>query len=107
MNTAQKIIKYFAIAFASLLSVSIIAGIVFGCLGILAATKLIKDNSSVEITCEENESPCLKISLGVSDLEIKKGDKLLLISAKNDETLESKKTHNMLEMISIKRSKER
>lgn len=76
MNTAQKIIKYFAIAFASLLSVSIIAGIVFGCLGILTATKLIKDNSSVAITCEENESPCLKITLGVSDLEIKKGDKL-------------------------------
>ncbi|MBO5810039.1 MAG: potassium/proton antiporter [Bacteroidales bacterium] len=40
-------------------------------------------------------------------LLLKKGDKLLLISAKNDETLESKKTHNMLEMISIKRSKER
>ncbi len=40
-------------------------------------------------------------------LLLKKGDKLLLISAKNDETIESKKTHNMLEMISTKRSKER
>ena len=40
-------------------------------------------------------------------LLLKKGDKLLLISAKNDETDESKKTHNMLEMISIKRSKQR
>ena len=38
-------------------------------------------------------------------LLLKKGDKLLLISAKNDETIESKKTHNMLEMISNKRSK--
>ena len=33
-------------------------------------------------------------------LLLKKGDKLLLISAKNDETVESKKTHSMLEMIS-------
>ncbi len=40
-------------------------------------------------------------------LLLKKGDKLLLISAKNDESVESKKTHNMLEMISAKRSKER
>ena len=40
-------------------------------------------------------------------LLLKKGDKLLLISAKNDETVESKKTHNMLEMISNKRSKQR
>ena len=40
-------------------------------------------------------------------LLLKKGDKLLLISAKKDETVESRKTHNMLEMISIKRSKER
>lgn len=39
-------------------------------------------------------------------LLLKKGDKLLLISAKNDETVESKQTHNMLEMISSKRSKE-
>ncbi|MBR5604630.1 MAG: potassium/proton antiporter [Bacteroidales bacterium] len=40
-------------------------------------------------------------------LLLKKGDKLLLISAKNDETVESKKTHSMLEMISEKRSKQR
>jgi cell volume regulation protein A len=40
-------------------------------------------------------------------LLLKKGDKLLLISAKDDESIESKKTHNMLEMISIKRSKGR
>ena len=40
-------------------------------------------------------------------LLLKKGDKLLLISAKNDETVESKKTHSMLEMISNKRSKQR
>jgi cell volume regulation protein A len=40
-------------------------------------------------------------------LLLKKGDKLLLISAKNDETAESKQTHNMLEMISVKRSKQR
>ena len=40
-------------------------------------------------------------------LLLKKGDKLLLISAKKDETVESKKTHSILEMISDKRSKQR
>ena len=40
-------------------------------------------------------------------LLLKKGDKLLLISAKKDETVESKKTHSMLEMISNRRSKQR
>ncbi|MBR3332503.1 DUF4097 family beta strand repeat protein [Candidatus Saccharibacteria bacterium] len=76
MNTAQKIIKYFAIAFAATLSISIIAGIIFGGLGILTATKLIKDNSSVEISCEESDKACLQISLAASELIIKKGDNL-------------------------------
>lgn len=40
-------------------------------------------------------------------LLLKKGDKLLLISAKKDETVESKKTHSILEMISDRRSKQR
>ncbi|MBR2658987.1 DUF4097 family beta strand repeat protein [Candidatus Saccharibacteria bacterium] len=76
MNSVQKIIKYFAIAFAATLSISIIAGIVFGGLGILTATKLIKDNSSVEISCEESDKACLQISLAASELIIKKGDNL-------------------------------
>ena len=76
MSTAQKIIKYFAIAFAAMLSVSIIAGIVFGGLGILTATKLIKNNSSVDISCEESDTSCLQVTLAASELLIKKGDKL-------------------------------
>lgn len=40
-------------------------------------------------------------------LLLKKGDKLLLISAKNDETAESQKTFSVLDAISKKRSKQR
>ncbi|MBQ8222813.1 MAG: potassium/proton antiporter [Bacteroidales bacterium] len=39
-------------------------------------------------------------------LFLKKGDKLLLISANDDTTEEAQKTHNILEMISDKRSRE-
>ena len=74
MNTAQKIIKYFAVGFAAFLSFTIISAIAFGALGILGATKLIKNNSNVEIRCEADESPCLQISLGASELIIKKGE---------------------------------
>ena len=75
MNTAQKIIKYIALAFAALLSVSIIAGLIFAGLGIMTATKLISNNSHVEIRCEADESPCLEIALAASELVIKKGEK--------------------------------
>lgn len=75
MNTAQKIIKYIALAFAAFLSVSIIAGLVFAGLGIVTATKLIDKNSHVEISCEANESPCLEVALAASELVIKKGEK--------------------------------
>ena len=75
MNTAQKIIKYIAIAFAALLSVSIIAGLVFAGLGVMTASKLISNNSHVEIRCEADESPCLQIALAASELVIKKGEK--------------------------------
>lgn len=75
MNTAQKIIKYIAIAFAALLSVSIIAGLIFAGLGLMTATKLISNNSHVEISCEADEAPCLQVALAASELVIKKGDK--------------------------------
>ncbi len=74
MSTAQRIIKYFAVGFAAFLSFTIISAIVFGALGILGATKLIKSNSNVEISCEVDEAPCLEISLGASELVIKKGE---------------------------------
>ena len=75
MNTAQKIIKYIAIAFAAVLSVSIISGLIFAGLGIVTATKLIDKNSHVEIACEADEAPCLQVALAASELVIKKGDK--------------------------------
>ncbi len=74
MNTAQKIIKYIAMAFAALLSVSIIAGLIFAGLGLMTATKLISNNSHVEISCEADEAPCLQVALAASELVIKKGD---------------------------------
>ncbi len=74
MNTAQRVIKYFALGFAAFLSFTIISAIAFGALGILGATKLIKNNSNVEIRCEADEAPCLQISLGASELVIKKGE---------------------------------
>lgn len=74
MNTAQRIIKYFAVGFAAFLSFTIISAIAFGALGILSATKLIKNNSNVEIRCEADESPCLQVALGASELIIKKGE---------------------------------
>jgi hypothetical protein len=75
MNTAQRVIKYIAIAFAALLSVSIIAGLIFAGLGLVTATKLISKNSHVDISCEADESPCLEVALAASELVIKKGEK--------------------------------
>lgn len=76
MNTAQKIIKYCAISFAVFLIVTIFSGIVYGILGIATVGTLISDNSSVESKCENVEERCLQVNLGVSELIIKKGDKL-------------------------------
>lgn len=84
MNTAQKIVKYFAIGFAALLIVSICSGIVFGGLGILTAGKLISDNSKVETVCTSGEEPCLQINLSLSELNIKKGESLD-VDTKNDQ----------------------
>lgn len=73
MNTAQKVIKYVAIGFAAALIVAIFSGIFFGGYGIFRATNLIKENN-VELVCETE--PCLKIALGRSNLEVKKGTEL-------------------------------
>lgn len=76
MSTAQKVIKYIATAFAVFLSVTIIASLAFAGLGLVAATKLIKNNSHVEVSCDVNEDPCLQIAMSASELVIKKGDEL-------------------------------
>lgn len=76
MNTAQKIIKYFAIAFAMLLIFSIFSGIIFGGFGLLTASNFLKTSNNAELSCSATEVPCLKISLAFADLEIKSGDSL-------------------------------
>ena len=84
MNTAQKVIKYLAMAFAIFLTVAIFSGIVYGVLGIVTAGKLVGDNSTVATKCQDNEENfCLEIALSISNLEVKKGDKLS-VETKNE-----------------------
>ena len=73
MSTAQKVIKYCAIGFAMLLIFSIFSGIIAGGIGIMTATKFISNATNANLICEESESPCLKIALAYSDLEIRSG----------------------------------
>ena len=72
MNTAQKIIKYCAIGLAAAIIVGIFSAILAGGFGIAKVTDYLKGNQ-VEVTCETE--PCLKVALGRTDLEIKKGEK--------------------------------
>lgn len=83
MNTAQKIIKYLAMAFAISLIVAIISGIVYGVLGIITAGGFIGGHSSAEIKCESVEERCLQIDLAAAELIIKKGDELK-VETEND-----------------------
>lgn len=96
MNTAQKVVKYVAFAFAIFLTVSIFSGIVYGILGIATAGKLVGDNSTVATKCEDNkEDLCLKIALSISNLEIKKGDKLS-VDTKNEKVEVTQDDHNLI-----------
>ena len=83
MTTFQKIVKYLAIGFATFLIVAIYSGILCAGLGIISASRLIKDNSSIETSCENTTETCLQISLSMSKLNIKKGDSLH-VDTKND-----------------------
>lgn len=96
MNTAQKVIKYVAMAFAVFLTVSIFSGIVYGILGIATAGKLIGDNSTVATKCVDNEENfCLEIALSISNLEIKKGDKLS-VETKNEKVEVTQDDHKLI-----------
>lgn len=81
MTTAQKIIKYFAIGFATFLIVTICAAIVYGGLGIVTTVDYVIGDRREVSECEA--TPCLSISVAISNLEIKKGDELAA-EAKND-----------------------
>ena len=96
MNTAQKVIKYVAMAFAVFLTVSIFSGIVYGVLGIATAGKLIGDNSTVATKCVDNEDDiCLEIALSISNLEVKKGDKLS-VETKNEKVEVTQDDHKLI-----------
>lgn len=80
MTTAQKIIKYFAIAFAIFLIVTIISTIISGGYALLRAFGLIHTEKNVitedlkVISNEVKEISTLKIELAFTNLEIKTGD---------------------------------
>ena len=82
MTTAQKVIKNLALAFAILLIVSIISGILSalyalsGVLGLQKEDEIIKDEMS-KINFENSEVATLDIDVAFTNLIIKKGDLLL------------------------------
>lgn len=82
MTTAQKVIKYLALAFAAFLIVSIISGILSALyalsrvLGLQKEDEIIKDEMS-KINFENSEVATLDIDVAFTNLIIKKGDLLL------------------------------
>ena len=80
MTTAQKIIKYFAIAFAIFLIVTIISAILSGIYGLLCAFGVIYSNNDIitedlkVISSEVKEVSTLKLKLAFTNLEIKTGN---------------------------------
>lgn len=82
MSSAQKVIKYFAIALAIFLTVNIIGGIItaffaiIGITGITGATSEISNNSNNEISFSETYTNItkLKIECKLSNLKIEKGE---------------------------------
>lgn len=95
MNTAQKVIKYLAMAFATFLTVAIFSGVVYGILGIVTAGKLINNSSTVAAKCEGEEKLCLEVDLAISNLEIKKGDKLS-VETKNEKVEVDQDEHKLI-----------
>ena len=110
MSETQKVIKYFAIAFAIFLSVNIIGGIitaVFFGLSIFGITLGIKEakieNNLVTTNKEEmaiiqnyEDIENMKIEIGFSKLTIKEGTELKVEAINNGKTLETKKVGNTL-----------
>ena len=80
MTTAQKIIKYFAIAFAVFLIVTIISAILSGGYALLRAFGLIHVDKNIVteelkvISSEVKEISTLKIDLSCTNLDVKIGD---------------------------------
>ena len=101
MTTAQKIIKNLALAFACVLIVSIISGILSalyalsGVLGLQKEDKKIKDEMSM-INFENSEVATLDIDVAFTNLIIKKGD--FLIAETNNEDINCKQNNQNLQI---------
>lgn len=93
MNTAQKIIKYCAEAFALFLAVTIISSIVIAGYKILSTVGLITtENENIEtkiISKQDDEIVSLKININNTNVEIKEGNKLEISTNNNDLTYEN------------------
>lgn len=101
MTTAQKVIKYLALAFAILLIVSIISGILSalyalsGVLGLQKEDEIIKDEMST-INFENSEVATLDIDVAFTNLIIKKGD--LLLAETNNKNINCKQNNQNLQI---------
>ena len=101
MTTAQKIIKNLALAFATLLIVSIISGILSalyalsGVLGLQKEEETIKDEMSV-INFENTEVATLDIDVAFTNLIIKKGD--FLVAETNNKDINCKQDNQNLQI---------
>ena len=90
MTTAQKIIKYLAIAFAIFLIVTIIStvlGVLFGLSAILGLKKDIEENLNTEMTAtsfENTDITKLDIEIAFTKLTIKTGDTLKVETDNNN-----------------------
>ena len=101
MTLAQKVIKYLALAFAILLIVSIISGILSalyalsGVLGLKKENETIKDEMSL-INFENSEVATLDIDVAFTNLIIKKGD--FLIAETNNKGINCKQNNQNLQI---------
>ena len=109
MSTAQKIIKYFAIAFAMFLIINIISFILFLFYNFANVLKLGDSNANGDITEDVKEIYTtdikdvskLKMEIGFSNLQIKTGDKFKVetnnsavsVSENNDYIIIKEKNH--------------
>ena len=101
MSTAQKVIKYLAIALAIFIIANIISGVLFGLYSFANVLGLTKTNEIInqqeEVTNLENEDfATLKIKLVYSNLNIKKGETLKAES--NSQYISIKAKDNQLEI---------
>lgn len=98
MTTAQKIIKYCAIAFAIFLIVTIISGILSGIYGLASAIGLKKGttNETGSINLEGDLTAYLDVDVAYSNLNIKVGKEFL--AQTNNENIQCKQDGNRLKI---------